>query len=433
MPYRGLPEKLVRDAGAEPGDTVLVRGAKGEVRGVLMPHHDFSGEGIVTVKLDNGYNVGVHVAEGSSVELLQRAAKGAGKPRLPAVRADLPRVGMLGTGGTIASYVDYRTGAVHPATTPEELAFAVPEVFEFADLRPRVVFQVFSEDMTPQHWITLAAEVKKEFDAGARGVVVPHGTDTLAYTGAALSILLRDLPGPVVLVGAQRSSDRPSSDAALNLRGAVSAAAHADLGEVAVLMHGTTSDAALALHRGSRVRKMHTSRRDAFQSVNAAPLGEVRDGRVHLQPHARPPSRGPVKVDGTLEEDVALVFAFPGMRPEHLEKAAGKGLVIAGSGLGHIPQRLIPSVRKLTKKGVVVAMASHCFHGRVNLNVYSTGRDLLAAGCIDAGDMLPETAYVKLMWALAGARGPEEAARRFRQDLAGEMGERTPLDAFGGA
>lgn len=432
MPYRGLPEKLIRDAGAEPGDTVLVRSAKGEVRGVLMPHHDFSGDDIVTVKVDSGYNVGVRVDAGSSVELAQRSSKGAAKPRAIPARGDLPRVAMLGTGGTIASYVDYRTGAVYPATTAEELAFAVPDIMEIADVRPRVVYQVFSEDMTPEHWQRLGREIVKEFQQGAKGVVIPHGTDTLAYTAAALGIMLRDLPGPVLLVGAQRSSDRPSSDAALNLRGAVLAAAQAPLGEVAVLMHAGASDTALLLHRGTRVRKLHTSRRDAFQSVNCPPLGEVRDGRVSLAEHARAPSKGPPRLEEGLEEDVGLVFSFPGLRPEHLERAAGKGLVIAGSGLGHIPQRLVPTVAKLTKRGALVVMASHCFHGRVNMNVYSTGRDLLNAGCVSAEDMLPETAWVKLGWALARGKTRDEVERLFREPVAGEWDPRTPIEGFGG-
>jgi glutamyl-tRNA(Gln) amidotransferase subunit D len=434
MPYRGLPEKLIRDAGAEPGDVVLVQASKGAFRGVLMPHHDFSAGDVIVVKLDSGYNAGVRVGARSSVELVQRATKKEAAPRDIPRRAGLPHVSVLGTGGTIASYVDYRTGAVHPATTAEELAFAVPEIFEVADVRPRVVYQVFSEDMTPAHWQQLAREVAQEFQRGARGVVVPHGTDTLAYTAAALSIMLRDLPGPVVLVGAQRSSDRPSSDAALNLRGAVLAAAQAPLGEVVVCMHATASDKDLALHRGSRVRKMHTSRRDAFQSLSAAPLGWVRDGsRVEMGADARAPVQGPARAEPELEEDVGLLQAHPGLRPEQLERAAGRGLVIAGSGLGHVPQRLVPTVAKLVKKGCVVAMASHCYSGRVNMHVYSTGRDLLQAGCIEAGDMLPETAYVKLMWALAKGRSREDAIRLFQQDLAGEQGERTPLDAFGGA
>lgn len=432
MPYKGLPEKLIRDAGAEPGDEVVVQSAKGEVRGVLMPRHDFSGEDVLTVKLDNGYNVGVRVERGASLELVRRAQKPKPTPREIPQRGELPRVSVLGTGGTIASYVDYRTGAVHPATTAQELAFAVPEIFDVAQVKPRVVYQVFSEDMTHEHWEELAREVVREFQAGARGVVVPHGTDTLGYTAAALGILLRDLPGPVLLVGAQRSSDRPSSDAALNLRAAVLAAARAQLGEVAVLMHAGTSDAALALHRGTRVRKMHTSRRDAFQSVNCVPLGSVRDGGIELAPHARAPSRGPARVEGSLEPDVGLVYAYPGLRPEDLERAAGKGLVIAGSGLGHVPQRLVPTVAKLGKRGCVVTMASHCFHGRVNMHVYSTGRDLLRAGCVGAEDMLPETAYVKLMWALGSSRDADEARQRFLQPVAGELDERTLPGTFGG-
>jgi glutamyl-tRNA(Gln) amidotransferase subunit D len=432
MPYRGLAEKLIRDAGAEVGDTLRVRTPKGEVEGVLMPHHAFSGDDVVTVKMRSGYNVGLHVGRDSTVELVQRAAKRERVPRTLPRASGLPKVSVLGTGGTIASYVDYRTGAVHPATTAEELAFAVPEIFDVADVRPRVVFQVFSEDIEPRHWQQLAREVAQEFQRGARGVVVPHGTDTMGLTASALGFMLHDLPGPVVLVGSQRSSDRPSSDAALNLRSAVLAAARAELGEVAVLMHAGTSDDRAALHRGTRVRKMHTSRRDAFRSVNCLPLGEVADGSVRLAGHARPPGRGPVQLRDALEDDVALVWSFAGMRPEHLERAAGRGLVLAGSGLGHVPNRLIPAVHKLAKRGVLVAMASSCLHGRVNMHVYSTGRDLLQAGCVPAHDMLPETAYVKLMWALGQAKRPEDATRLFQQPVAGELDERTPIEGFGG-
>ncbi|MCA1812807.1 MAG: Glu-tRNA(Gln) amidotransferase subunit GatD [Halobacteriales archaeon] len=432
MTYRGLAEKLIRDAGAEAGDTVRVRSAKGDVEGVLMPHHDFSGEDIVTLKMRSGYNVGLHVDAKSELDLVQRAARRDRVARdLPPSRG-LPKVTLLGTGGTIASYVDYRTGAVHPATTAEELAFAVPEVFQLADVQPRVVFQVFSEDMAPENWQVLAREVYRAFQEGARGVVVPHGTDTMQYTAAMLGFMLQGLPGPCVVVGAQRSSDRPSSDAAMNLQGAVQAAAQAHLGEVAVAMHGTTSDEDVVLHRGTRVRKMHTSRRDAFQSVNCPPLGRVHEGRVTLAPHARPPTGHALQLLDKFEEDVALVWSYPGMRPEHIERAAGKGIVIAGSGLGHIPNRLVPTVRKLTKKGVVVALASHCLNGRVNLHVYSTGRDLLQAGAIAAHDMLPEVAYCKLMWALGNAKDAERAVEMFQKPVAGELDERTPVEGFGG-
>ncbi|MGQ0536499.1 MAG: Glu-tRNA(Gln) amidotransferase subunit GatD [Methanobacteriota archaeon] len=427
----GLTEKALAEAGAEVGDRVSVKTTDGHrYEGVVMPRHDFSGAEVLTLKLDNGYNVGVSVGTKTEVELVA-VQKGAPKKEraLPAARGR-PRVSLLGTGGTIASYVDYRTGAVHPATTAEELAFAVPEVFEVADVRARVAYQIFSEDMTAEHWRTLAREVAKEFAGGARGVVVPHGTDTLAFTAAALSFMLQDLPGPVVLVGAQRSSDRPSSDAAMNLKSAVAVAATADLGEVVVVMHEATGDTRAAVHRGNRVRKMHTSRRDAFQSVNCAPLGHVDERGVELASHARGAGKGPVRVVDAWADDVGLLQFYAGITEKQLEAACGRGLVIAGTGLGHVSQRFLPKLEKLAKKAVVV-MASQCLSGRVNMKVYSTGRDLMRAGLVGAEDMTPETAWVKLSWALGQTKDRDEAIRLFVTPVAGESGDRTPIHGFG--
>ena len=422
----------MRDAGANDGDVVLVQKDGRRWQGVLLPHHGFSEPDVLTVKLPSGYNVGIRVDDDTEVDLVEpREPPARPERRLPAGKG-LPKVSILGTGGTIASYVDYRTGAVHPATTAGELAFATPEIFDLADVSARVVFQVFSEDLVPANWRTLAREIAAEFRAGARGVVVPHGTDTLGFTGAALSFLLGNLPGPVVLVGAQRSSDRPSSDASSNLQDAVAVAAGAELGEVVVVMHRGVSDGVAAIHRGNRVRKMHSSRRDAFQSPNARPLGVVRDGAVELSDSHAPRSGGEVELRDGLEEDVALVWSHPGLKPEALHLAR-KGVVLAGTGLGHVANRLVPEIARLRDRGTLVAMATQCLHGRANLAVYSTGRDLLKAGVVSAGDMLPETAYVKLMWALGRARTPEEAAKLFATPMAGEMDERSDIGEFGGA
>ncbi|HWH07711.1 MAG TPA: Glu-tRNA(Gln) amidotransferase subunit GatD, partial [Candidatus Thermoplasmatota archaeon] len=330
--------------------------------------------------------------------------------------------------------VDYRTGAVTPVTTPEELAGAVPEILHLADVRTRIVFAMFSEDLQPEHWQRLAREVKAEFDAGARGVVVTHGTDTLQFTAAALAFFLRDLPGPVVLVGAQRSSDRPSSDASQNLHAAVAVAATTDVGEVVVVMHDGTADGACAVHRGTRVRKMHASRRDAFQSINALPLGKVQVGagapRVVLDQPYRAAGKGPVRVDDAMNERVAMIQSYPGLWPDHIESVVLDGVVLVGTGLGHVAKRTFPALEKLQREGKFVFMATQCLHGRVNMNVYATGRDLQRLGVIPAEDMLPEVAYVKAMWVLAHAKDREEAVRLFRTPLAGEMDERTPVDAF---
>lgn len=426
--------RLLAQAGAALGDEVEVQAANGRTwTGLVMESHAFSAPGVLTLKLASGYNVGVAL-EGAKLRLVRKVPTRARVPAASSRAPGRPAVGILATGGTIASYVDYRTGAVHPVTSPEELAGAVPEIVKLADVRTRIVFALFSEDLQPEHWQKLAREVKAEFDAGARGVVVTHGTDTLQFTAAALSFFLHDLPGPVVLVGAQRSSDRPSSDASSNLHAAVAVAAGTDLGEVVVVMHDSTGDGSCAVHRGTRVRKMHTSRRDAFQSVNALPLGKVEvplhggSPVVRLSEPYRAKGEKPVRVDDALNERVAMIQSYPGLWPEHIESVVLDGVVLVGTGLGHVAKRTFPALEKLHKAGKFVFMASQCLHGRVNMNVYSTGRDLQRLGVIPCGDMLPEVAYVKAMWVLAHAKTHDEVARLMATPLAGEMDARSPLD-----
>src|SRR5438094_4704408 len=318
------------------GDTVVVH-AKGErYEGTLMPHHGFSGEDILTLKLPSGYNVGIAVGDVESVEVTAKPPVTRPERHLPPPTEDKPTIAVLGTGGTIASYVDYRTGAVHPAVTAEELVFSVPELLDVCNIRARVIYSVYSENMKPEQWQRLAQEAGKELNGGAAGVVIPHGTDTLHFTTAALSFMLRDLTAPVVVVGAQRSSDRPSSDAAMNLLSAARVGV-ANLGEVVAVMHGETSDTFAQIHRGTKVRKMHSSRRDAFRSLNATPLGRVdADGAVEPSDRALPRARGPTKVADTLDTKIALVSFYPGQRPTELEGTLQglHGVVMAGTGLG---------------------------------------------------------------------------------------------------
>ncbi|MFA5860076.1 MAG: Glu-tRNA(Gln) amidotransferase subunit GatD [Candidatus Thermoplasmatota archaeon] len=437
MDYPAPVARLLQQVGADLGDEVEVTGADGRSwRGLVMEHHAFSAPDVLTLKLGSGYNVGVIVTGDTRLALARKVPPRTRAPKAPLRSEGKPRVSILATGGTIASYVDYRTGAVTPVTTPEELAAAVPEILHTADLRTRIVFSMFSEDLQPEHWQRLAREVKVEFDSGARGVVVTHGTDTLQFTAAALSFFLHDLPGPVVIVGAQRSSDRPSSDASTNLHAAVAVAARTDLGEVVVVMHAGTSDGIDHIHRGTRVRKMHTSRRDAFQSINTRPLGtvEVPPGggvpKVTLTEPHRPKAAGPVRVDDALNERVAMIQSYPGLWPDHIESVVLDGVVLVGTGLGHVAARTFPALEKLHKEGKFVFMTSQCLNGRVNMNVYSTGRDLQRLGVIPCEDMLPEVAYVKAMWALAHGKTRDEVIRLFTTPLAGEIEARSPVDAF---
>ncbi len=416
---------------AESGDRIQVTTSDGATfEGILMPRHSFSGDDILTVKLGNGYNIGLQ-ADGAEVEVLAKAESRNVDLSMPDEDPDKPTIAVLGTGGTIASFVDYRTGGVHPATKPEELAAAAPDLFDICNVRAEVVLEMFSEDMQPEHWTTIAERVAHHLNNGCHGVVVGHGTDTLHYTSAALSFCLKDLSGPVVLVGSQRSSDRPSSDAGLNLAAAARVAATTDLGEVVACMHATSDDDRVDIHRGTRVRKNHTSRRDAFQSVNVLPIGHVSGTEVTLTEPYTASTPGPTTVDAEWDEDVSMILSYPGLWPDHIEDVVRKATVIVGTGLGHIAQRCLPGVQAVIDKGAHVVMASQCIHGRVNMNVYSTGRDLLQMGVLPADDMLPEVAYVKMMWILGHTQDPDEVRRLFSTPLAGEIGAATEPLAFG--
>jgi len=378
---------------------------------------------MAVVKLDSGYNIGLNPV---SCTFLGHPAESLPKKIKVPQKNDLPALSIISTGGTIASRIDYRTGSVTSQFDAGDILKAIPELAKVAQYRTIPLATILSENMTPAIWQELAHAVYKEIKNGATGVIITHGTDTMAYSAAAVSFMI-DTPVPVVFVGSQRSADRPSSDNAMNAVCAASAAT-SDLGEVVVVMHATTNDDTCAIHRGTRVRKMHSSRRDAFRSMGIDPLGSVAypSREVTLKISAvRRGSRTPALHD-KLEEHCGLVQFYPGMSPDQLKVYEGyKGLVLAGTGLGHVSTTLIPSLQKLIKKGTVVVMTSQCMQGRVCDRVYDTGRDLLSAGVIEGGDMLPEVALVKMMWVLGNERDPEKAAALMQADLKGECNRRS--------
>ena len=336
----------------------------------------------------------------------------------------------MSTGGTIASRVDYRTGAVRSAISASDLYGVVPELSDVAQVDTEIVFSLYSENITQQHWTELAQAVAKRIEQGVDGVVIAHGTDTMAYTSAALSFALQNLPIPIILVGAQRSSDRPSSDAATNLIGAVKAAGEAPFAEVGLAMHETVSDAAIVVHRGTKVRKCHTSRRDTFKSINGFPIAKVKDLQVTMETekYQRRDLNKKLNLKPIFSEKVALVKFYPGLDPAiidyYVEKGV-KGILLEGSGLGHVSKFCFEAIKKAVAKGVVVALASQCIWGRVNMNVYDTGRDLLSFGVVPLDDMFPETALVKLMWVLGQTSNPKEAIALLKTNIAGEYSPRS--------
>jgi|FaiFalFF_MnMetaG_3_1042247.scaffolds.fasta_scaffold01549_3 glutamyl-tRNA(Gln) amidotransferase subunit D len=428
--YSGLLLEMIRGAGCEVGDEVEVERPDGSrFRGLLMSKTELSAENIIVIKLPNGYNVGVAVDPSCRIRRIAPGRRPAfTRPPTPPQKPDLPRVRVIGTGGTIASRVDYRTGAVRPAISSEDLVSLVPELYDVAYVEAEVLLSVYSEDLTVKEWERIAERVYQVVREGGRGVVLTHGTDTMHYTAAALSFALQRPPVPIVLVGAQRSSDRPSSDAATNLIAAVWTAARAPFGEVVLAMHSWHSDDEVAIHRGTRVVKMHTSSRNAFRSVNAGPLALYRSGSLEILDADYHP-RG---LDGFVyapgfSDRAALVKFYPSMGPqilEYLEASGFRGVVIEGTGLGHVARRWIPVIRRLTDSGFFVGMCSQCRFGRVNMRVYNTGRDLLAAGVTQLEDMLPEVALVKLMWTLSRVGDLEGVRELMLRPIAGEIGAR---------
>ena len=430
----------LRQLNLEPYDRVRV--VKGHMiyEGLLMPKTEILGDEYVMIKMDNGYNVGFRLSEVKVKLIAKKHALKLEDKKLLELKADLPKVTVLGTGGTIASKVEYKTGAVYPSLSAEDLYESIPELSEMATISTRTLFNIFSEDMRPEHWSVIAKAIAEEVAKDdVNGVVVAHGTDTMGYTAAALSFALQQLPIPVALVGAQRSSDRPSSDAALNMLGAVLVAARAPFAEVVVVMHESISDESLVAIRGTKVRKCHTSRRDAFKSVNDAPVARVVRGRelIVLAKDLRPRSedRKNFKACANFDARAALIKVYPGIPPEAIEwpiHAGYRGVVIEGTGLGHAPSYVFPSIKKLIDHGIVVAMTSQCIWGRVNMNVYRTGVELLRMGVIPCEDMLPETALVKMMWCLANARDEEEVRRLMTTNIAGEINPRTEYRGISG-
>jgi glutamyl-tRNA(Gln) amidotransferase subunit D len=378
---------------------------------------------MAVVKLDSGYNIGVPQ---DSCTLLDHATPSPVKQPEVIQNRNLPTLAIVSTGGTIASRIDYRTGSVTSQFDANDILTAIPELAEIANYRTVPLATILSENMTPAIWQDLARAVHAEIKNGVKGVIVTHGTDTMAYSAAALSFMI-DTPVPVVFVGSQRSADRPSSDNAMNAVCAA-AAATSDLGEVAVVMHAGTNDDICTIHRGTRVRKMHTSRRDAFRSLGMDPIGTIEypSRKVTLAKDAvRRGTRNPALNDN-LDPHCALVQFYPGMTPDLLGAYEGyHGLVIAGTGLGHTSTTLIPQLKRLSDSGTLVVMTSQCMNGRVCDRVYDTGRDLLAAGVIEGGDMLPEVALVKMMWVLGSEKDKKKAAALMQDNLKGECTKRS--------
>ncbi len=381
------------------------------------------------IKLSNGYNIGIDAKNITNIQKIMSGEKPKFiPPEKPNVKESLPKIAILGTGGTIASRIDYKTGAVNPAFSAEELYSIIPELSAYANINTELVSNIASEQMNPEDWTNIAKKVIEKINEGNQGIIIGHGTDTMAYTSAALSFALKNCPIPVIITGAQRSTDRPSSDASLNMISSVIMASKKVLNGVYLAMHSSIEDNEVSIHSGTRVRKNHTSRRDAFQSIGVDPIAIVNQDKVTIgEESIKNNNQFNPKIK--FEENISLLKFHPGFNSEIIDKIIEldtKGIILEGTGLGHVNSRCNKSIKKAIDNGMFVGMTSQCLQGRIKMTVYSAGRNLLNIGVIPLEDMLPETALVKLMWAYGNYEN-KEIKNIMLKNIAGEYTERSIL------
>ncbi|MBI4015877.1 MAG: Glu-tRNA(Gln) amidotransferase subunit GatD [Candidatus Aenigmarchaeota archaeon] len=448
--YSAAVQAAIKIAKAKLGNRVQVSKGTAVYEGILMPRISQGSPDCIVLKMDSGYNIGIKFVKGVSIELSH--TKEPAVPKVPVSESGVhekpkfktdsskPTIAILHTGGTVASKVDYKTGGVASSFTPEDIIGMFPEIAEFANIKSRLVRNMWSQDMRFPHYNILAKEIEKEIRAGARGIVITHGTDTLHITSAALSFALENLSVPVILAGSQRSSDRGSSDAAMNLINAVFFAATADFPAVGVCMHSSSSDDRCWILPACKCRKLHSSRRDAFRPVNSYPYAFV-DYRTRKIDWVSKPTKTPgpfrLKLFNEKIKVGILRFRVNMFASEFLFYKDYDGLIVETSGLGNLPTseideftkehtKILKSLEELVKGGTVVALSPLAIYGRLNLNVYENQRALQSIGILgNFSDMTTDTSYIKLSWLLSNY--PKEAKELFGKNLRGELSDRTEV------
>lgn len=423
--YKGRALELLKKQNIKVWSQVRITSSRGEFQGILLPRSINDDDRHLVIKLITGYNIGIDVEtiETIAVEGYKEAHYKIPEKEFP-ISPEKRNVFLIGTGGTIASRLDYRTGAVIPAFSPGELYGAVPELADICNLRTEKLFAVFSENMGAEQYKTLAVRIGEEIRKGTDGIIIGHGTDTMSHTAAALTYMVQNSPIPIVLVGSQRSSDRPSSDAARNLIHAATAAAHGGIAEVMVCMFGPTSDSYGFLHRGTRVRKMHSSYRSTFRTVGDIPLARVtREGVTPMKGNFKPRRNDrECRITPVFDDRATIVYYYPNMKADIIDSLVDRGyrgIVIAGTGLGHVNKPLYPALERAEKAGVSVFMTVQTLWGYAHMFVYDTGRDLMSLGVVPLDNMLPEAAFMKLSWAL----GQTEDPKRIREIMLTPVGD----------
>jgi len=421
--YKGKIRDFLIQNKVDVGDLIKIT-AELTYSGILMPRYESGDESHVVLKLKSGYNIGIKFGTIEKIEKIGQAETSAEDSHVVEKDEKLPKILLLSTGGTIASKIDYRTGAVTPALSAKELYEAVPEIAKIANVDAEVLFSEYSENLQPEHWLEIAKKVDSVADSDYVGIIIAHGTDTMHYSSAFLSFALSGFKKPITLVGSQRSSDRPSSDAALNLIAATKFLVSTESTGVFVVMHQNESDDSIACHLGTRVRKNHTSKRSAFQTVGSDPAFVVYEDKILKNLEKNFFSGADYNPRINLDTKVALVKYHPGFDPEVIESLINlkyRAIIFEGTGLGHVGKTMYNSIKKAKEKGIFLGMTSQCIDGRVSMTVYESGRDLLDMGIIPLENMIPEVALVKAMWVLGNSNSEDEIKNMMLENYSSEF------------
>tara|TARA_Y100000310_G_scaffold265937_1_gene277206 strand:- start:1855 stop:3141 length:1287 start_codon:yes stop_codon:yes gene_type:complete len=428
----------MKESKAKPGDYIEVHLMQKIYEGILLENSETE-KGIILLKLDSGYNIGFNKKDILKIRTLKKSKTIEEKIEIKKSN-EKPNIAMIITGGTISAKLNPKKGGVDWLDTPESLFKFYPEIFEKVNiLKVEVPFMKASEDMDFKDWKKIARVAEKLLnDPNIKGIIITQGTDFLHYTSSALSFFLRNLNKPVVLTYSQRSIDRASSDADLNLQ-CSAIAAISDIAEVMIVGHATINDNYCYAIRGTKTRKMHTSRRDAFKIINDKPFGKIFPDKIEIiSDYTKRNNKKKVKTDTKFEEKVALVKIYPGQSPEILDyylKKKYKGIILEMSGLGHVPttrarKSWIKKLKEVQKKGLIICATAQTIYGKLDPLVYSNGRELLKTGIIYLEDMLSETALVKLGWILGHnklTKNKEIIKKKMLENFAGELNDRLEI------
>lgn len=423
--YKGQSLEFLKNNNLVVGDSVKIL-SDITYLGIIMPRYEHSDDRHIVVKLKNGYNIGLEIDKIENIEKVPTNEKITEQSKEIPKDEKLPKILLLSTGGTIASKVDYRTGAVTPILTAEELNSSVPELSEIANIDSQVLLSEYSENIMPEHWLEIANKVAEYSESEYLGIIIAHGTDTMHYTSSYLSFALAGFPIPVILVGSQRSSDRASSDAALNLIGAARFITKCKTKGVYIAMHNDENDNTVACHIGTRVRKNHTSKRGAFQTIGNSPAFLIAEDKILKNTSKDFFTSSEFEPKINLDTKVALVKYHPGYDPTLVKKIIEmgyRGIIFEGTGLGHIGKVMYDVVRDAKQKGMFLGMTSQCIDGRIRMTVYESGRDLLDLGIVPLGNMVPEIALVKAMWAMGNSQNAEEIKKIMLENIASEISD----------